>query len=133
MKLFIRLLILDCLTKLLALVMAPSNIIFKLHFNDGLAMGIDANIFFKFIAPLFLIPLPWMGRKLIPEQYRELSLSLMYAGMVGNYIGRFYHLGVIDFINLQVFVCNLADVYQWIAIFIFYKYARPNLEKPALK
>lgn len=121
---------LDLATKALAESLAPSNEIFFLIYNKNMLMGVDAPWAIKYLLPLALFPLPWiMAKKL--NLTKTQGFYMLYAGMVGNMMGRMTDQGVIDFINCQYFVCNLADVFQWVGIALIYKqiFKKPILVK----
>ena len=110
---------LDLGSKALAEALAPNNMFFKLHYNPNMALSIPAHDFIKLGLPLFLMPLLFILSKNIKnEKLRPWFLSLSLAGAVGNYIGRFSDKGVVDFINMGLFVCNLADVFLNVAMII---------------
>lgn len=115
MKYFIPLFLIDIFSKLLAEIINPNNGFFILKYNPNMILGLEGNFFLQFILPIILLPTPYLLMK-ISKIHTPFALSLIYAGMLGNYIGRFSDNGVIDFINLGFAVCNLADMYLWIGI-----------------
>ncbi len=115
MKYFIPLFLIDIFSKLLAEIINPNNGFFILKYNPNMILGLEGNFFLQFILPIILLPIPYLLMK-ISKIHTPFALSLIYAGMLGNYIGRFSDNGVIDFINLGFAVCNLADMYLWIGI-----------------
>lgn len=121
MKYFWFFLALDLLTKLAAVMVAPANEFLFLAYNPNAVMGLEVSWVVKFIIPIILFPVPFFMYKLSKQQIPQWSLGLVYAGLMGNYMGRFSENGVVDFINCQVFICNLADIYLWVGVGVFYK------------
>lgn len=117
------LLFLDLGTKALAEAFLTSEgSFFILHYNPNIAMGIQVNDFVKFILPILGFPIIlFMSKVFSNPNSKAWYLSLVIAGATGNFIGRFNEEGVVDFINFSFAICNLADIYLWIAVILFYK------------
>ena len=119
MRYFILFLILDTITKALAVYIQPENSLFILRYNPNMLFNIEASFWIKFVLPLVISPVPYLFYKYFNiVNNKSMSLPLLYAGMIGNYLGRFSDQGVVDFINCQLFVCNLADLYLWVGIIL---------------
>lgn len=107
------LVLLDQITKWFMLAVRPDNMIFQLISspNTGAAFGIlqgrNTALIFISIAVLALL---W--RPLIASQGHERwAYLLLCAGILGNFIDRVVHKGVIDFISIGNFpVFNIADM-----------------------
>jgi lipoprotein signal peptidase len=110
MRLFILFLSIDLISKYLAALIKPDNSIFKLTYNTKLMMNYDGGHFLTYVLPFFLIPVMILGVLRVSPR----SLPIILAGAIGNLACRFLPSGVVDFINLQVAICNLADIYLWI-------------------
>lgn len=90
---------------------------FLFHRNDGAAfgMGSDATWVFTVIALIVFIAILWAGRRLGSRAWAW-ALGLLLGGLTGNLIDRlvrppeFFHGAVVDFIDLYLFVCNVADI-----------------------
>lgn len=124
------LLILDLGTKLLAeQFLTADGSFLVLHYNPNMIMGIEGNDFFKFVAPLLGFPiLLYGGIQILNNTIKTWYLSLIIAGAVGNVSGRFSEEGVVDFINLGFAICNIADIYMWIALILFFKAGERRLK-----
>jgi lipoprotein signal peptidase len=119
MRLFAIFLFIDLLSKNLAVWLNPNNGWFKLHYNPNMVMGIDLGPEVTF-GSLLLIPVfYWMIKKSVSNP-NPTAMALIFTGIFGNAIGRFSELGVVDFIKTPWFICNLADIFQWIGIMIIY-------------
>ena len=123
MRLAISLFILDLITKLLAVIYTPYNSFFKLAFNKGLLFNIPAPDSFRiYFLGAMIIPSLWLFAKVIDNpKDREIPLAFMASGILGNFWGRLTPWGVVDFINCHFFICNLADIFQWIGYFMLVK------------
>lgn len=136
MRYFILFLFLDTITKALAVYLQPENSVFMLKYNPNMLFSLEASTWIKFVLPLLISPAPFLFYKYLKPPVNQVCLSLIYAGMVGNYLGRFSDQGVVDFINCQLFVCNLADLFLWAGALLFYlpdfKITMPFLSKKSL-
>lgn len=128
MKTFITLLGLDLISKYVAELLMPKSTLLYMVYNQKLAFDMDLGNFTKFLIPLMFLPLIYFSlhqaevHRLINPKQKSLIISIGMAGIIGNYLGRFNPNGVVDFINLQYCVVNLADLYQWAAygLSVFY-------------
>src|SRR5699024_2505743 len=85
--------------------------------NDGAAFGMGSNATWVFtvIALCVFVGILWAGRRLGSRAWAW-ALGLLLGGLTGNLIDRlarppeFFHGAVVDFIDLSVFVCNVADI-----------------------
>lgn len=92
-------------------------------------LSLQAPDFVKFVLPLLVLPIPYISLRFSGIQAPKI-LSLVYAGMMGNYLGRFSDQGVVDFINFQAFICNFADIYLWIGSVVIFTKMFPFLKNP---
>jgi lipoprotein signal peptidase len=105
------------LTKLLAQRFSPNNSWFFLFYNKGLNFDIHCNYLTKFIIPAIALPfLPLLGRFIPNQNLKVLTVSLMMSGTLGNYLWRFNPEGVIDFILVGSYSCNLADIFIFVSV-----------------
>ena len=126
---FLFFLLADILSKTFAVILTPTNSVFTLAYNPNMILSLQAPDFVKFILPLLVLPIPYLSLKFSGLNYPKL-LALVYAGMIGNYLGRFSEQGVVDFINFQVFICNFADIYLWIGAIIIFTKMFPFFKNP---
>lgn len=126
---FLFFLIADLLSKSFAVILAPANSVFSLAYNPNMLLNLEAPDFVKFIMPLLILPIPYLSLKLSGIKSPKV-LALVYAGMMGNYLGRFSEQGVVDFINFQFFICNFADIYLWIGSIIIFVKMFPYVKNP---
>ena len=121
-NLFLKLLALDLITKVLAYLINPQNMIFKLVYNQNMVFGIEMNNFVKFGVPFF--GLLWFSLFLYFIETKEQKLTyiqILGAGFVGNYICRFFDSGVIDFIVFGNYIINVADILTYVSLFYVFK------------
>lgn len=126
---FLFFLLADLVSKSFAVIWAPNNSIFTLAYNPNMLLSLQAPDFVKFVLPLLVLPIPYLSLKFSGLNYPKV-LALVYAGMMGNYLGRFSEQGVVDFINFQLFICNFADIYLWIGSVIIFAKMFPFLKNP---
>lgn len=137
MRLFIALLSLDFITKQVAEMLAPKNDLFYLIYNQNSAFGAELGDFTKFLIPLMFFPALYFSLKtlelnrLVNPDQKSMIAAIGGAGLLGNYLGRFSESGVVDFLNFQFCVANLADIYQWAAygLVCYYVYKNKYLAK----
>lgn len=125
-SLFLKLLSLDLITKVLAHIIAPTNSLFHLSYNKGMAFGLDLGFTMKFLVPLMILPVFLLMGMYLNKAQKSNYYQLVMAGFLGNYICRFTDIGVIDFINLQYSIANLADFYGWASYGLFVYYVSQN-------
>ena len=141
-KYFFILLALDFISKRFMEHLAPHNSFFYLTYNPdmimsikSIAFGIDFSILVKYVIPALMAPLFYIscsyGVKMnqISSKNFNLGFPILAAGLVGNYMDRFFSAGVIDFLNFQFCVANFADIYQWVG----YAVILSSLAKPVVQ
>jgi signal peptidase II len=109
--------------------------------NTGAAFGSfkNNNLFFialSCVALIFVISLLLRGHKRDP--WRDVSLALLLAGILGNVTDRFLHGHVIDFLLFDLHIpfahpwpaFNVADSCICIAVICFIVHAFKRTEKP---
>lgn len=90
---------------------------FTFHRNPGAAFGMGAGStwIFSLFALVVLVVVIVLLRRLAHGGW-ALGLGLLLGGLLGNLIDRlvrppgFLHGAVVDFIDLRVFICNVADI-----------------------
>lgn len=126
---FLFFLIADLLSKSFAVILTPDNAVFSLAYNPNMLLSLEAPDFVKFIMPLLILPIPYLSLRFSGINSPKV-LALVYAGMMGNYLGRFSEQGVVDFINFQLFICNFADIYLWIGTIVIFVKMFPYVKNP---
>lgn len=134
MRLAMVLFLIDLFTKLLAVEFSPNNSMFKLIYNKEMLFGkrfifgIEFTDFLKIylcgaiILPVFLLFNNYLLKNEDPKE-KHTALAFLFGGMIGNYWQRLTPYGVVDFINCHFFICNLADIFQWIGFYMIIKMA----------
>lgn len=119
-------LVLDQFTKFLAVTFLeghpPIAVIgelagFTFYRNPGAALGLGAGItwVFPLIAVCVFVGILLLARKLGSRAW-AIGLGLLLGGLFGNLADRlfrepgFLHGAVVDFIDLSLFICNVADI-----------------------
>lgn len=90
---------------------------FTFHRNPGAAFGMGANStwIFAVIAIIVLVGILFASRRLGSRAW-SCGLGLLLGGLTGNLLDRlfrppgFFHGAVVDFIDLSLFICNIADI-----------------------
>ena len=90
---------------------------FTFYRNPGAALGLGSNVtwIFPIIAIGVFIAILVISRKLGSRAW-AIGLGLLLGGLFGNLIDRlfrepaFLHGAVVDFIDLSLFICNVADI-----------------------
>lgn len=90
---------------------------FTFYRNPGAAFGMGANTtwLFAVIGIVVFAVVLWLSRRLASRGW-AVALGLLLAGLLGNLSDRlfrppgFFRGAVVDFIDLSLFICNLADV-----------------------
>ncbi len=119
-------LVIDQFTKFLAVIFLedrpPVPVIgslagFTFYRNPGAALGLGSNVtwIFPIIAVGVFIAILVISRKLGSRAW-AIGLGLLLGGLFGNLVDRlfrepsFLHGAVVDFIDLSLFICNVADI-----------------------
>ncbi|WP_152348823.1 signal peptidase II [Brevibacterium sp. CFH 10365] len=119
-------LVIDQFTKFLAVTLLedqpPVPVIgslagFTFYRNPGAALGLGSNVtwIFPIIAIGVFIAILVISRKLGSRAWAT-GLGLLLGGLFGNLVDRlfrepaFLHGAVVDFIDLSLFICNVADI-----------------------
>lgn len=119
-------LVIDQFTKFLAVTLledrTPVPVIgslagFTFYRNPGAALGLGSNVtwIFPIIAVGVFIAILVISRKLGSRVW-AIGLGLLLGGLFGNLVDRlfrepsFLHGAVVDFIDLSLFICNVADI-----------------------
>lgn len=119
-------LVIDQFTKFLAVTLLedrpPVPVIgslagFTFYRNPGAALGLGSNVtwIFPIIAVGVFIAILVISRKLGSRAW-AIGLGLLLGGLFGNLVDRlfrepsFLHGAVVDFIDLSLFICNVADI-----------------------
>lgn len=94
----------------------------KLSYNTGVAFSIPIpNLAMIIATPILLIGL-WYGIKRvcnIRHVVSKISLALMLAGGIGNFVNRIWTGAVIDFLDFSFWPSfNLADAYLTVGAFL---------------
>jgi len=126
MRFFIGFLILDFLSKIIAIKMAFNGTVLYLAYNPNHIMGIQSPYwFYKYLSILILIPAYYLLHKI---QVPNKIVGILFAGCVGNFIWRFNPEGVVDFIKINQYIFNLADCFMWFSVvYIFFFLFKPEL------
>jgi signal peptidase II len=90
---------------------------FTFYRNPGAALGLGSNItwIFPLIAVGVFIAILVLSRRLASRAW-AIGLGLLLGGLFGNLVDRlfrqpsFLHGAVVDFIDLSLFICNVADI-----------------------
>ncbi|SMX62589.1 signal peptidase II [Brevibacterium linens ATCC 9172] len=90
---------------------------FTFYRNPGAALGLGSNVtwIFPIIAVGVFIAILVISRKLGSRVW-AIGLGLLLGGLFGNLVDRlfrepsFLHGAVVDFIDLSLFICNVADI-----------------------
>lgn len=90
---------------------------FTFYRNPGAALGLGSNVtwIFPIIAVGVFIAILVISRKLGSRAW-AIGLGLLLGGLFGNLVDRlfrepsFLHGAVVDFIDLSLFICNVADI-----------------------
>lgn len=118
--------IIDQFTKFLAVTLLegnpPVHVIgslagFTFYRNPGAALGLGSGVtwVFPLIAIGVFIVILMLSRKLGSRVW-AIGLGLLLGGLFGNLVDRlfrepsFLHGAVVDFIDLSLFICNVADI-----------------------
>jgi len=108
----IILLVLDLASKKMATLFFPNLVVY----NKDMVFNLASNDLIKFGAPLALIGFSLFTVSMLEsKKSQQWAYALVLASFLGNYVGRFDSAGVVDFINLNYCVANLADIYGWIS------------------
>lgn len=119
-------LVVDQLTKFLAVTLLeghpPVPVLgslagFTFYRNPGAALGLGAGVtwVFPLIAIGVFVAIIVISRKLASRTW-AIGLGLLLGGLFGNLVDRlfrqpgFLHGAVVDFIDLSLFICNVADI-----------------------
>ena len=119
-------LVIDQFTKFLAVALLegrpPVPVIgdlagFTFYRNPGAALGLGSSVtwVFPLIAIGVFIAILALSRKLASRTW-AIGLGLLLGGLFGNLVDRlfrapsFLHGAVVDFIDLSLFICNVADI-----------------------
>lgn len=119
-------LVIDQFTKFLAVALLegqpPVPVIgslagFTFYRNPGAALGLGSNVtwIFPIIAVGVFIAVLVISRRLGSRAW-AIGLGLLLGGLFGNLVDRlfrepsFLHGAVVDFIDLSLFICNVADI-----------------------
>ncbi|WP_309133007.1 signal peptidase II [Brevibacterium sp.] len=119
-------LVLDQMTKFLAVRFLegqePISVLgslagFAFYRNPGAALGMGAGVtwVFPLIAIAVFVAILVLSRKLGSAAW-AVGLGLLLGGLFGNLVDRlfrqpgFLHGAVVDFIDLSLFICNVADI-----------------------
>jgi signal peptidase II len=119
-------LVIDQVTKFLAVTLLegqpPVPVIgslagFNFYRNPGAALGLGSSVtwVFPLIAVGVFIAILLLSRKLGSRAW-AIGLGLLLGGLFGNLVDRlfrepaFLHGAVVDFIDLSLFICNVADI-----------------------
>lgn len=130
----IGLVVLDLVAKWLAknylsqpIEILPDFFRLSLSFNQGIAFSIPIpNLIMIFLTPLLAAGLIWLIVKNcnIEKRAVKLSIILISAGAIGNFINRLWTGSVIDFISFSFWPSfNFADIYLTIGallLIVFY-------------
>lgn len=104
------LIVLDQLTKWIALVTKPHNILFDLTWNTGAGFGtLQGHNGWLLLVGIVVLAIIW--KPLTESHGHEHTAYLaLAAGIIGNGIDRITHHAVVDFISIASFpVFNVAD------------------------
>ncbi|WP_209372534.1 signal peptidase II [Brevibacterium renqingii] len=90
---------------------------FTFYRNPGAALGLGSNVtwVFPLIAVAVFIAILVLSRRLASTAWAT-GLGLLLGGLFGNLVDRlfrepaFLHGAVVDFIDLSLFICNVADI-----------------------
>ncbi len=90
---------------------------FTFYRNPGAALGLGAGVtwVFPLIAIGVFVAILVLSRKLGSRTW-AIGLGLLLGGLFGNLVDRlfrepsFLHGAVVDFIDLSLFICNVADI-----------------------
>ena len=90
---------------------------FTFYRNPGAALGLGSNVtwVFPLIAVAVFIAILVLSRRLGSSAWAT-GLGLLLGGLFGNLVDRlfrepaFLHGAVVDFIDLSLFICNVADI-----------------------
>ena len=101
---------------------APVSVIgniagFNFYRNPGAALGLGSGVtwIFPLIAVVIFAAIIVLSRKLDSTVW-AIGLGLLLGGLFGNLVDRlfrqpgFLHGAVVDFIDLSLFICNVADI-----------------------
>jgi signal peptidase II len=118
--------VIDQFTKFLAVILLeghePVPVIgtlagFNFYRNPGAALGLGSSVtwVFPIIAIGVFATILVLSRKLGSRTW-AIGLGLLLGGLIGNLVDRlfrepsFLHGAVVDFIDLSLFICNVADI-----------------------
>ena len=117
----VSLFLVDRLTKIYAVKKPLENDggFFDVHINPNIAFSLPLPTIILYpllIIVLIIIDYFWL-KSLNKKSILIWPWGLLIIGAVSNFIDRFYHQGVVDFINVPFFtVFNLADIYISLAV-----------------